>query len=87
MDPQESKYPGALAQIKPNLETLIQFSNFLTFLGKEMDTEGEITLRADMLITVASRIDMAVDSIHYELDPRYDKERAASRKEAKNGKS
>jgi hypothetical protein len=85
MDPQESKYPGALAQIKDHLETLIQFSNFLLFLGKEMDTEGEITLRADMLITVAGRIDMAVDSIYYHLDPKWDEERAASRQEAGNG--
>ena len=92
MDPQESKYPGALSLIKKDLENLVRLGAFLRYLG-DLNTDGNITLRSEMLSDLAGKVEDAADSIHYELDPSYQEDvrvaeaRAVPYPEAQNGDS
>ena len=64
MDPQQSKSAGALSLIKKDLENLKRLGSFLRYLADDLATDGEITIRSEMLGDLAGKVEMAVDSIY-----------------------
>lgn len=74
----KADYPGPLADIKKQLEDLERLEAFLRYLADDLATDGEITPRAEMLIDLAGKVDMAVDSIHYRLNPKFEDDRKAA---------